>query len=230
MRVLFVSQWRFNPYQKLLVAALRKLGAEVVERELDAALTAVAEEKPDVLHLQNVHDRLHTPFEVMRFMRAVREAKRAGVRIVWTVHDLRGHGRRNALFGSGLTRFLMRTADAVIAHCDGVLPAAANAFTIPHGHYIGYYENRVDRAEARCALGLDEDVFVFLFFGWIRKYKGVAELIDAFRSLAGARMLIAGSAPEPRLLQSLQRRAGTNATIVPEAVDDGDAGRHAQAR
>jgi glycosyltransferase involved in cell wall biosynthesis len=220
MRVLIVSRWRFNPYQKLLVSALRRRGADVVERELDAALTAVAEEKPDVLHLQNVHDRLHTPLAVMRFMRAVREAKRAGVRIVWTVHDLRDHSRRNALLGSGITRFLTKTADAAIVHCDDVLPAASNVFTIPHGHYIDYYENRVNRGEARRALGIDDREFVFLFLGWIRRYKGVMDLVDAFGTLDGARLLIAGSAPERRLLHSLQRRAGTNVTIVPEAVDD----------
>lgn len=208
MRVLLLSRWRFNPYQKLLVAGLRKHGVDVVERELEASLRAVAQEKPDVLHLQNVDDGLQSPLAVMRFLRALRHVKRAGVRIVWTVHDLR------------LTRFLMKSVDAAIVHCDGVLRGAPNVFTIPHGHYIDYYENRVGRAEARRIHGIGDSELVFLFLGWIRRYKGVSELVDAFNTLDGARLLIAGSAPERRLLVSLQRRAGKHVTIVPEPVDD----------
>jgi beta-1,4-mannosyltransferase len=208
MRVLLLSRWRFNPYQKLLVAGLRDRGVEVAERELDASLTAVAAEKPDVLHLQNVDDGLHTPLAVMRFLHALREVRRAGVRVVWTIHDLR------------LARLLLKRVDAAIVHCDGVLPPGPRVCIIPHGHYIDYYENRVDRAEARRTLGIGDSELVFLFLGWIRKYKGVTELVEAFNTLDGARLLIAGSAPERRLLQSLQERAGEHVTIVPGAVDD----------
>ncbi|HEY0157733.1 MAG TPA: glycosyltransferase [Thermoanaerobaculia bacterium] len=136
------------------------------------------------------------------------------------MHDLRDHSGRFVLLGRAITRFLLKRADAVITHCDGVLPPAANAVTIPHGHYIGWYENRVGRAEARRLLGVGEREFVFLFLGWIRRYKGVTELVDAFQQLEGARLLIAGTVPERRLLRWLQRRAGRSVTVVPRAIAD----------
>jgi glycosyltransferase involved in cell wall biosynthesis len=220
MRVLLASRWQFNPYQKLLVAELRNLGVDVVEREFEPSLRSILEERPDVLHLQSVHDRLRTPVAVLRFMRAVREAKKAGVKVVWTVHDLRDHKRRNALHGRPVTSFLLEAADRIIVHCDGVLPPGPKVFTIPHGHYIGHYQNTIARDEARRALGLADDAFVFLFLGWIRKYKGVTDLVAAFNRLEGAKLLMAGSAPEPWLLRWLFLRAGPHVSIRPQAVDD----------
>lgn len=65
---------------------------------------------------------------------------------------------------------------------------------IPHGHYIDYYRNEVSKKQARELLGFDEREIVFLYFGMIRPYKGVLELIEAFKSLKhiDSRLLIVG--------------------------------------
>jgi glycosyltransferase involved in cell wall biosynthesis len=74
---------------------------------------------------------------------------------------------------------------------------------IPHGHYIGAYRNTVTRAEARHTLHFPLTVnhsplTVFLFLGLLRPYKGLEELLPAFRSLPdpNAVLLIAGR-PRP---------------------------------
>jgi glycosyltransferase involved in cell wall biosynthesis len=56
---------------------------------------------------------------------------------------------------------------------------------------------RIDRTEARARLGLDENVRVVLFFGFIKPYKGLVHLIDALPRLQdrfgdGIRVLIVG--------------------------------------
>ena len=65
----------------------------------------------------------------------------------------------------------------------------------PHPIY-DHYGELIDKAEARRALGLDENGRYVLFFGFIRDYKGLDLLIDAFGDPklqdTGARLLVAG--------------------------------------
>lgn len=65
----------------------------------------------------------------------------------------------------------------------------------PHPIY-DHYGELIDKAEARRALGLDVNGRYVLFFGFIRDYKGLDLLIDAFGDPklqdTGARLLVAG--------------------------------------
>jgi glycosyltransferase involved in cell wall biosynthesis len=212
MRVRLVSRWKFNPYETLLVDALQRAGVELVDRD------------PEVLHLQNVHAAASS---VLRYLWMVVRARLAGVKIVWTVHDLRRHDNPRPLRDAVITAVTLRLAHELIVHCDegrGELRQfAQKAITIPHGRYTDHYENRVTRAEARRTLGVPDDAFVFLLFGWIRRYKGVEQLLDAFERLGGnAHLVIAGSVPDASLLNELERRTGGNAriTFTPGAVPD----------
>jgi len=96
--------------------------------------------------------------------------------------------------------------------CSGRSPTepVPTVAVIPHGHYIDAYPNAVTRAEARRALHLPSSLTVnhspftidhsltLLFLGLLRPYKGLEELLPAFRSLPdpNAALLIAGR-PRP---------------------------------
>jgi glycosyltransferase involved in cell wall biosynthesis len=56
-------------------------------------------------------------------------------------------------------------------------------------------------------LDIDQDKFVFLFFGNIREYKGVIDLINAFNSLNNpqAILVIAGRCSDRYLLESIKK-------------------------
>ena len=54
---------------------------------------------------------------------------------------------------------------------------------IPHGHYRGAYADRITREEARARLELPPQAKVVSFVGWVRSYKGVWELYEAFTKL-----------------------------------------------
>ena len=81
----------------------------------------------------------------------------------------------------------------------------------PHPIY-DHYGELVDKAYARRELGLDENGKYVLFFGFIRDYKGLDLLIDAFGDLrlqdSGVKLLVAGEfygdpAPYKNRIQSL---------------------------
>lgn len=65
----------------------------------------------------------------------------------------------------------------------------------PHPIY-DHYGELIDKGEARRQLGLDKDGKYVLFFGFIRDYKGLDLLIDAFGDLRlqdyGVKLLVAG--------------------------------------
>lgn len=74
----------------------------------------------------------------------------------------------------------------------------------PHPLY-DVFGNAVSKQQARTHLGINQDAFVFLFFGFIRKYKGLDLLLEAFAELkqlpiANCQLLVAGEFYEDRKL------------------------------
>jgi glycosyltransferase involved in cell wall biosynthesis len=137
----------------------------------------------------------------------LRLAKRAGIGLLWTAHDLFRHDTSDDPTELAFMRSLFELTDRVIVHCDaaadGLLTALdlapaerARIAVIPHGHYRGAYPDTITRAQARAELGLDAEARVIAFVGWVRSYKGVVELIEAFSRVddEAACLVIAGRA------------------------------------
>lgn len=131
-------------------------------------------------------------------------AKLAGKIIVFTVHDLYEFGEksfRGKLQLETARNIVFRFSDAIHAHNHFTRKLVETRYkrktgisVIPHGNYIGYYENQVSRSEARSRLKLPDDSFVYLFLGLLRPYKGLEDLISAFKKLESSkvRLLVAG--------------------------------------
>ncbi|AUV82735.1 group 1 glycosyl transferase [Salinigranum rubrum] len=128
-------------------------------------------------------------------------------RLVWTAHDLRNHKGRALGTERALKHLFVRLlCDAVVVHCDRAkdvlvetfsLPAGTKRkmWTVPHGSFLDDYPDETTRSAAREALDLPADATVLLFFGWIRAYKNVPELIETFAELdhEDARLVVAGN-------------------------------------
>ncbi len=100
-------------------------------------------------------------------------------------------------------------------------------YVVPHGNYMGYYQNQVTKSEARQNLELPDGVFIFLFLGLLRPYKGLEDLIDAFKKLKGQdfRLVIAGRVFGVDNYESKLRALSKNdlrIKLVPEFIPDED--------
>lgn len=229
---LFLSQWVFNPYQKLLARQLRGFGVRVAERSIRKSFLrrALFQYKPDILHLQNIHPLTRKSrgwaafLDLLLFLSRLIFLRAAGIKIVWTAHELRSHRPRNPRLERIGTILTAGIAHAVIAHCEKAraevlkqpfLGRKDKVFVVPHGHYIGYYDNEISRAQARMALGLPPESFVFLFFGWIERYKGIAELIHAFERMQSdaAYLVIAGNSRKTKFADMIHERVARQARI-----------------
>lgn len=209
MWVAFVPVWRSNPYHTELKRALESLGVRVLypdSLKQFGADCAVRREKPDVLHLHALPYLGASPISLGRyflFHRRLSRLQKIGVRVVWTIHDFQNHDSRYWKVEDFVSRQLAGRLDGLIVHGEEAKRIVKSAWgprhcrrthVIPHGNYIESYRNEVSSAAARASLGLAESDFVFLFLGLIRPYKGVVEMVNAFRTCEGKRLrlIIAG--------------------------------------
>ena len=139
---------------------------------------AVARTLPDIVHVQ---------WSMLPFWdeRLLARLQRRGARIVLTVHDV------EPLPDSGGTSVgssrLYRRADALIVHSDYSRRRLLDEFRVREerihlvplggpGHYVLPI---VPRTAARAQLGLRDDAVYLLFFGLIKRHKGLDLLLDA---------------------------------------------------
>jgi glycosyltransferase involved in cell wall biosynthesis len=101
---------------------------------------------------------------------------------------------------TAFTKYFIQPVDAFITMSEKVL-ADLQLFTntkavyIPHPLYDNFGE-KISREQARATLGIAQESFILLFFGFIRKYKGLDILLDAMALLKNKiphlKLLVAG--------------------------------------
>ena len=207
-RGIAVDDERVNPYGGLLARALAPHGVLLEPGwNLDPDWVRVQHGRVQVLHLNWLHRFYADPDPAIRrqrfrqFLSGLVLARRLGIRLVWTMHNLYPHEQHDPQLDRRARRLVSLLAHAVIAHCRHAAALLAEHFgrrqgvhVIPHGHFIDVYPNTISRDAARMALGLPDDAYVYLYFGNIRAYKGVESLLNVFASLPGdqLRLVIAG--------------------------------------
>lgn len=130
--------------------------------------------------------------------------KMMGMRVVYTAHNIVPH--EAAWIDRWLKAMVYRSAHAIIVHSNFVKKALLEIFpmpaekirVIPHGNFDHYLpDTLISKEEARGKLGLKKQDKVLLFFGYIREYKGLDLLLDAFVIAAAKdpdlKLVIAGS-------------------------------------
>ena len=139
-----------------------------------------------------------------------------GIRLVITAHNILPH--ENSKIDRLLRHGIYRAAEKIIVHSEYMKNKLANDFgvdrekvkVIPHGNFDHYISgNPITKAEARSSLNLSEMDSVVLFFGYIREYKGLDLLLDAFeicmRKDKWLKLVIAG-APQSLEIENHYRR------------------------
>lgn len=219
-----------NPYGPLLAEALERRGIDVeFTLEFDERYLRRNRGRVDVLHFNWPHyDYYHDDAAIMerrmrRFVRDVELARALGYKLVWTAHNLYPHNAKHREIDHRCRVELCRLATAVIAHCPiaaarvrECFGRAGPLFVIPHGHFIDVYPVPGTRRAARIALGIPDGAFAYGFVGSIQPYKGVEQLIDAFRRLRGddTWLVMAGGGEADYVDTVRARTAGHPRTIL----------------
>lgn len=153
-------------------------------------------------------------------------ARWRGARVIWTIHNLQPHDRCVVPALDRVASWvLVRVAAHFIVHGPSAEAEVVHAFpdiagrtvVIDHGHWVGFYPDRIDRAAARARLGLGTADYVFLLIGLCKPYKNLAGLIAAFEQLSGNPVLIiAGHFPDASYLERI--RAASMSSMAPDRI------------
>jgi glycosyltransferase involved in cell wall biosynthesis len=215
LKILFFPFAQSNPYQQQLSRCLQSRGDEVdyllpEQSPWGLFQYLCGRKRVDILHLHWTHPyllggSLPTCFlKALRFFIFLVLAKAVQVKLVWTIHNLGSHEKQHPRFERFCHRQLVALCDKIIVHSQyaqkkvmaeyRIVSQNHSIHVIPHGNYIDIYPNTFSRENARRELGILHDQQVFLYFGQIRSYKGIPELLEAFSQLNAPRafLMIAG--------------------------------------
>ena len=206
LKVLFAPKAVSNPYQYILAKSLKRFGIDVEIRTNLPSLFHLLRHRRQIriIHLHWLSGFYNNRLYYLRFIKfslKILIARFLGHKIVWTVHNISPHQSINS-FVDFVSRYLMILfAHAIIVHCDYAklylskhFQRKRRVFLIPHGNYIGIYENSITRSQARNFFKIDNSKFVYLCFGKLLPYKRVDYLIETFVSMddKDSILLIAG--------------------------------------
>jgi len=200
-----------NPYLNLCQRALEEHGVRFDRSSgdwLEWRWLLDNRHRVNVLHLhwtQYHYVRSNRAASVVAFIKFAVKLLQARVLrycIVWTMHNVLPHEKSSPSILDYLGHVLVaQLATSVIVHCDYGQEMLAHhfhrkrkVFVVPHPNYCTVLRSGGSGEEARAKLGLQQASLVFLFFGAIRPYKGVEDLIAAFREIphADQALVIAG--------------------------------------
>jgi glycosyltransferase involved in cell wall biosynthesis len=251
MSVHFVPDWRQgNPYLSLLASALGDAGVKVSFGRFPASSWPILRlwwdtRGTSVLHIHWINPLLPAFWgagkawkvcvQLVRLALEVLAVRALGRTVVWTVHNRLSHESADPAVEVRVRRVLARTCTRLIFHSPQAraeverllgMPLEHRAHIQPHGHYIGVYPANTEREWAlRNRLGIADSELTVLFFGAVRPYKGLQDLLEAFRDVdtSHLRLVIAGrpfdAALEAQVLAAarLDRRLSPMLEFIPES-------------
>jgi D-inositol-3-phosphate glycosyltransferase len=150
------------------------------------AAATVRRESPDVVVFQWWH-----PITALSSRFIAQRARRAGTKVLFVCHNAWPH--EGFPFARGLTRLALGTADSLVALSDavaselGVLLPGTPVSVLPHPPFSAL-ESTPDSpaADWESRIGAPSGAKIVLFFGNVRPYKGVRDLVDAFPRVTAA--------------------------------------------
>lgn len=150
---------------------------------------AIRKERADLIVIK-----FWIPFMGACFGTILRLAHRKGATVVCIADNIIPHEKRAG--DKPLTKYFIGACDAFIAMSDKVfndlrLFTDKPAMKVEHPLY-DHFGDPVPMSEAREKLGLPRGQKIVLFFGFIRKYKGLDLLLEAIPKVPDAIFLIAG--------------------------------------
>jgi len=210
-----------NPYQRLLYRALGSDGVRLLSGRPNGRVLRQHHGPHRVLHVHWLWLKsglVRRASRELRFRRWLTQAHKCGWKIIWTAHNVIPHEAGAA--ETRLRRTLVEACDGIIAHTHATREDLRRSWApacpikvIPHGHYRDAYPAPPERDEARQEIGLGDRPMV-LFLGHLRRYKGVDDLVRAFRnSSLDATLLVCGAPKDGSFSRELGQLASGDPRI-----------------
>ncbi len=212
-----------NPYQHMLYSAAFEKGfacfpvtslEEVVAPPVDAPLAVHYHWVHRVFaHARNSREAAKA---ADHFINLVDGQKEAGIKIIWTVHNLLSHSASFVDAEIELRARLGERADfihimnpATVELCGRYYELnASRSFMVPHPSYFGVYGDYISAEQARFDLGIMPEEKTLLLFGSLGAQKGTRDFLAELADLEAVldmrlRVLVAGQAGDPDYMEEI---------------------------
>lgn len=242
LNVVFLSIFNGNHYKRLLVENLNTKNVQIEDYfpTIFFLPRVIKKGKPHILHLHTIHyfflgkNPVNRTIKFFLFIIQAFFLRLTGTKIIWTVHEWsdRFDNGKNDIYPTW-SIILGKLFSAIITHCETTrneiikafhLENKNKVFVVPHGNYIGSYENKADRVEARKSLDIPQENLVFLLFGNLHRTKGFLEAIDAFKCIDASKisLLIVGNPAEEKIEELITDKIQgyKNILFIPKKVPD----------
>ena len=229
--IIFLPVFPSNPYQDLLYNAVnKKLGFRIQgfnNRHFTKKLLDLNKSEYKYLHIHWLH-----PFFDLEnddifnlFLEKIIYAKKIGYKLIWTVHNIISHESENIEKETEYRKQFAKLCDAIFVHGNLIKNLISETYCIdekkifvaPHGSYGNVYPNNTTRQDARNRFGIKENELTFLYFGRIRGYKGLDNLLEIFQKLnekyKNTRLVIAGKSQDSSITELINDYAENNGQI-----------------
>ncbi|MBL4651960.1 MAG: glycosyltransferase [Flavobacteriales bacterium] len=135
-------------------------------------------QKPDFVVL-----RFWLPFMAPALGTIAKKLRKKGVKVIAITDNVIPHESKPG--DHQLTKYFLKQCDAFVAMSKSVLEDIETFVVNPKTKFIPHpiydiFGKSVSKEKARTYLGIEQDEKVVLFFGFIRKYKGLDLLLEAF--------------------------------------------------
>lgn len=219
-----------NPFTRLLADAIeRARGTAVVDYRMRDILSV---REGDVVHLHWFASLYHGGTKAATLLRSYLlelyflALRARGALLFWTVNNVVSHDAAFPGLETSITRRLAHRFDGFFAFGEETAERLTSEFgvpkervsVVPHGSYCDYYP-RGAYPSIRERYRFDDGP-VFLFFGLLRPYKGLENLISAFNDGRHNLLIVGGGAPEYASALSGMNRSGKTVIDVRRVADD----------
>lgn len=240
MKVFFTPYYANNPYQKKIMEELNDIGINVMPSETGgkAFFNTIGLNEANVIHFHwfeafiKASSSLKSLLKMSTFLIRLYFLKK-NKKFIWTVHNLVNHENKNLILDKTFLFFFIKMMDCFCVHNNyakkqliklhGVNPNKIKV--IPHGNYANDYDTLKDDVSSFKSniMGVDLNKKTFTFLGHIRPYKGVLDLIKAFKisNVKNSQLLICGRINSDKDLELIKKEISgvNNVVFKPGYVD-----------
>lgn len=141
----------------------------------------IKKQKPDFIVF-----RFWIPFMGPALGSIARMVRKSGIKVLAITDNVIPHEKR--IGDAAFAKYFINSCDGYVTMSKAVMKDLENFTTTKHKKYLLHplytsFGEKLNKSDARKAFGIKDDVNLVLFFGLIRKYKGLDMLLDAFNEL-----------------------------------------------
>lgn len=141
----------------------------------------IKKQKPDFIVF-----RFWIPFMGPALGSIARMVRKSGIKVLAITDNVIPHEKR--IGDTSFSKYFINSCDGFVTMSKAVMGDLEKFTNTPYKKYLLHplytsFGEKLAQGEARKALGLRDDKKIVLFFGLIRKYKGLDMLLDAFNEL-----------------------------------------------